>query len=134
MFGFAEGYDASSDELYGSEGFLKHAAAVVQMLDATVNMLGPDLEPVTEALFELGSRHVSYGVMPEHYSIVGQALLSTLEAALCDAWTPKVKEGWVGIYAFISTTMIRGASFRLEGEEENRGSTLLLPGFEPVGL
>ena len=116
MFEFTGGYDATGDELYRSEGFLKHATAVVQMLDATVNMLGPDLEPVTEALFELGSRHVGYGVMPEHYSIVGQALLCTLKAALGDAWTPKVREGWTGIYAFISTTMIRGAKLRKEGE------------------
>jgi methyl-accepting chemotaxis protein len=80
------------------------------MLDVAVNMLGPDLDPVTHALKELGERHLAYGVIPDHYPIVGQALLSTLEAALGDGWTPQVKEGWTAIYGFVSTTMIAGVN------------------------
>ena len=30
-------------------------------------MLGPDLEPVTMTLEELGARHVKYGVIEAHY-------------------------------------------------------------------
>ena len=90
------------------------------MLDAAVNMLGPDLEPVTHTLKLLGATHVAYGVMKDHYPIVGQALLSTLEAALGDAWTPNVKEGWTAIYGFVSTTMIAGA--KAKEEEKKRRS------------
>lgn len=79
------------------------------MLDASVNMLGPDLEPLTEALETLGAIHLAYGVLPEHYPVVGEALLSTLEVALGDAWNDQVQIGWAGIYAFVSTAMIAGA-------------------------
>lgn len=81
------------------------------MLDVAVNMLGPDLGPVTHALHELGSKHVAYGVIPDHYPIVGQALLLTLETALGEEWTPRVKSGWTAIYDFVSATMISGAKY-----------------------
>lgn len=81
------------------------------MLDVAVNMLGPDLGPVTHALHLLGAKHVCYGVLPEHYPIVGEALLSTLETALGNSWTPRIKNGWTAIYGFVSSTMIAGAKY-----------------------
>jgi len=81
------------------------------MLDVAINMLGPDLGPVTHALHVLGAKHVGYGVLPEHYPIVGEALLSTLETALGNEWTPKVKNGWTAVYGFVSTSMIAGAKY-----------------------
>ena len=109
LFYFTKGFDENDESLYSSPQFLKHARGVVRMLDVAVNMLGPDLDPVSKALEELGARHAKYGVIPDHYPIVGEALLSTLEAALGDSWTPTVKEGWASIYAFVSSTMIRGS-------------------------
>jgi hemoglobin-like flavoprotein len=97
------------ESFYEHPAFVRHAVAVVRMLDVAVHMLGPDLDPVTEALEGLGARHVQYGVIPDHYPIVGEALLSTLEAALGDAWTDKVKLGWTTIFSFVSSTMIKGA-------------------------
>jgi hypothetical protein len=83
------------------------------MLDAAVDMFGPDMEPVTKSLTDLGARHVEYGVLPAHYGIVGEALLFTLETALGDSWTPKIKQGWTDIYGFISTAMMAGADRQL---------------------
>jgi molybdopterin-guanine dinucleotide biosynthesis protein A len=119
LFKFTEGFDDDDDALYSSPGFLAHARGVVSMLDIAVNMLGPDLEPVAYALEELGAKHSHYGVLPAHYPVVGEALLSTLETALGDAWTPTVQEGWTAIYVFISTTMIKGAVNTLKGDDEN---------------
>lgn len=110
LFDFTKGFSEDDEALYSDPRFLAHATRVVSMLDVAVNMLGPDLEPVSYALEELGKRHVDYGVIPAHYPIVGQALLSTLEAALGNDWTPTAKEGWTGIYGFVSTTMIKGAN------------------------
>lgn len=85
------------------------------MLDEAVNMLGPDMDPVTVALTELGARHVNYGVVPAHYAIVGQALLYTLEAALGKTWKrPFVRKGWTAVYSFVSTAMIAGANRQLK--------------------
>ena len=116
MFNFTEGYAEDDDALYENPDFLEHARTVVRMLDATVNML--DLKPVSHALEDLGQRHVAYGVLPAHYAVVGEALLSTLEAALGDAWTATAREGWSEIYSFVSTTMIRGANITLEGKKK----------------
>jgi hypothetical protein len=77
------------------------------------NHSGPDLEPALITLGKLGARHVEYGVLPAHYGIVGQALLHTLETALGDKWTPKVKGGWTTIYGMVSSAMMTGAERRL---------------------
>lgn len=111
LFKFAEGYDDNDEDLYSDPRFLTHARRVVNMLDVAINMLGPDLGPVTHALHVLGAKHVGYGVLPEHYPIVGEALLSTLETALGNEWTPKVKNGWTAVYGFVSTSMIAGAKY-----------------------
>jgi hemoglobin-like flavoprotein len=129
MYSFGPEFEGrEEEELYTSETFKKHARGVVKMLDAAVNMLGPDLEPVTHALTDLGGRHVSYGVLPAHYGIVGEALLFTLATALGDAWTPKVKKGWEGMYSFVSTAMIAGAEHWLEKRRKRKeGRTVSKP-------
>ena len=38
----------------------------------------------------LAKRHVDYGAKPEHYPVVGEALLWTLAGALGPRWTPEV--------------------------------------------
>ena len=90
------------------------------MLDAAVNMLGPYLDPVAEALCHLGAQHVNFGVLSAHYGIVGEALLCTLATALGDKWTPEVKKGWTGIYTFVSSNMMLGADRRITDKKEKR--------------
>ncbi len=46
-------------------------------------------EPVA-FLAQLGRDHRKYGVLPEHYETLGQALYATLRDALADAWTDAV--------------------------------------------
>jgi hemoglobin-like flavoprotein len=123
LFTFADDFeeDYTATELYESQQFLRHARGVVKMLDSALRMLkGPDLETLQEVLRELGDRHVEYGVLPEHYPIVGEALLSTLETALGDnkLWNDKVKSGWVAVYDIVSSSMVEGANSLIE--EENR--------------
>lgn len=110
LFAFTQKYEDGDETLYKDVGFLAHARGVIHTVDAAVSMLGPDLGPLVEVLKDLGGRHVAYGVVPEHYPIVGEALLKTLEAALGEEWTPQVEEAWTAIYEVISTTMIAGAT------------------------
>jgi hemoglobin-like flavoprotein len=60
-------------------------------LAVVVNGLG-NLESVLPAASALAIRHVSYGARREHYSVVGAALLWTLEKGLGDGWTPEVAD------------------------------------------
>jgi len=101
------------------------------MLDSAVDMLGPDVVPLTRTLVKLGERHLRYGVMPDHYPVVGQALLSVLENVLGDKrWTPEVKRGWSQVYGLISSAMISGAEnylARREGKSSVKASTQFKP-------
>jgi hemoglobin-like flavoprotein len=74
-------------------------------LAVVVNGLGR-LESVLPAASALAKRHVGYGAKPEHYPVVGGALLWTLEKGLGDAWTPEVADAWKAAYGTLSGFMI----------------------------
>ena len=83
-------------------------------LAVVVNGLG-NLESVLPAASALAIRHVSYGAKPEHYPVVGAALLWTLEKGLGDAWTPDVADAWTAAYGTLSGFMISEAYGRPAG-------------------
>ena len=68
-----------------------------------------NLEAVLPAASALAKRHVNYGAKPEHYPVVGGALLWTLEKGLGDGWTPDVAEAWTAAYGTLSGYMISEA-------------------------
>ncbi|MEL6247054.1 MAG: globin domain-containing protein, partial [Cyanobacteria bacterium J06627_15] len=68
-------------------------------------------EVLSKSLKGLGARHVKYGALPEHYPLVGNSLLKTLEQYAGSAWTPDVKEAWVGAYGAITELMLEGADY-----------------------
>ena len=73
------------------------------------NLRKPDVLDGT--LRGLGARHVKYGALPEHYPLVGSALLTTFEQYLQSKWTPEVKQAWVDAYGAISEIMLDGADY-----------------------
>lgn len=68
-----------------------------------------NLEAVLPAASALAKRHVNYGAKPEHYPVVGGALLWTLEKGLGEAWTPELAEAWTAAYGTLSGYMISEA-------------------------
>lgn len=70
------------------------------------NLRKPDV--LTSALQGLGQRHVKYGVLPEHYPIVGTILLETFAEFLGDNWTPEYQDAWVQAYEAICSIMLEG--------------------------
>jgi hemoglobin-like flavoprotein len=68
-----------------------------------------NLESVLPAASALATRHVAYGAKPEHYPVVGAALLWTLEKGLGDAWTPELAEAWRAAYGTLAGYMITQA-------------------------
>jgi hemoglobin-like flavoprotein len=68
-----------------------------------------NLESVLPAASALAKRHVSYGARPEHYPVVGGALLWTLEKGLGEAWTADVADAWTAAYGTLSGYMISEA-------------------------
>jgi hemoglobin-like flavoprotein len=68
-----------------------------------------DLPSILPAASALAKRHVSYGAKPEHYPVVGAALLWTLEKGLADGWTAEVADAWKAAYGTLSGFMISEA-------------------------
>ncbi|MDP3692762.1 globin family protein [Bradyrhizobium sp.] len=89
---------------------------LMMMLAAVVNGLG-NLESILPAASALAKRHVDYGARPEHYPVVGGALLWTLEKGLGEAWTPDVAEAWTAAYGTLSGYMISEAYGRAQAAE-----------------
>ena len=76
-----------------------------------------NLEAVLPAASALAKRHVSYGAKPEHYPVVGGALLWTLEKGLGEAWTPELAAAWTAAYGTLSGYMISEAYGRSQAAE-----------------
>ena len=76
-----------------------------------------NLASVLPAASALAIRHVSYGAKPEHYPVVGGALLWTLEKGLGEDWTPEVAAAWTAAYGTLSGYMISEAHGRPEAAE-----------------
>jgi len=71
---------------------------------ATANLAKP--ERIGVALRQLGKRHAAYGVRPEHFALVEDALLFALEHALIDVFTAEVKAAWQAAYALLASMML----------------------------
>jgi len=67
-----------------------------------------DIDQVAPFLIRLGARHVRYGVQPEHFDLVGGALLWTLEQGLGELFTDDVREAWTAAYGVIAGAMLTG--------------------------
>jgi nitric oxide dioxygenase len=63
-------------------------------------------DAISSTVRSLGQRHVTYGVYPEHYLIVGAALISTLEKGLGADFTPEVRAAWEACIAAIAAEMV----------------------------
>jgi hemoglobin-like flavoprotein len=86
------------------------------MLAVVVNGLS-NLDSILPAASALATRHVSYGAKPEHYPVVGGALLWTLEKGLGEAWTPEVAAAWTAAYSTLSSFMISEAYGKAQAAE-----------------
>lgn len=95
--------DGSLQSLFKGDMAVQRNKLVQTLTLAVKGLEQPDqLLPVVR---ELGRRHIGYGVQPDHYAIVGQALSQTLEVAIGSAFTSDVREAWSAAYALLSSTM-----------------------------
>jgi hemoglobin-like flavoprotein len=77
---------------------------LIAMLATAVGNLH-QVDRIIPAVETLAKRHVGYGVKPEHYRPVGEALLWTLEQGLGGDFTPPVKKAWTETYVTLSGVM-----------------------------
>lgn len=72
----------------------------------------PDV--LTNSLSGLGTRHVRYGVLPEHYPMVGSTLLKTFSICLEDVWTLDTEQAWSDAYTVVAKLMLNGSEYPTE--------------------
>ena len=68
-----------------------------------------NLDRIIPTLHALGARHVAYGALPEHYPVVGQTLIASMEHIAGDAWRPEYGEAWGAAFDVVAGVMIAGA-------------------------
>ncbi|GAB4228419.1 MAG: globin family protein [Elainellaceae cyanobacterium] len=80
-----------------------------QSLTLVINNLRQP-EALSSALRGLGTQHIQYGVLPEHYPMVGSSLLKAFEAMLDTTWTPEAQHAWTEAYGVVAQLMLEGAN------------------------
>ncbi len=68
----------------------------------------PDL--FISELQEMGNRHVSYGVLPDHYPILKDAVLIALDVSLGEKMTDEIRVAWEKTLLIITDIMLTGAT------------------------
>jgi hemoglobin-like flavoprotein len=68
-----------------------------------------DLGALVPKLHAMGARHAAYGVSPEMYPLVGQALLASMAELAGDAWNRGLSDAWSTAYGVVASAMLDGA-------------------------
>jgi hemoglobin-like flavoprotein len=79
-------------------------AKLVRMLALLVSQLRSP-EALAIPLAELGRRHHGYGVIPQDYGKVGEALLRTLGSRLGEDFDADARAAWGRLYGFVAARM-----------------------------
>lgn len=99
--------------LFANTHMEKQAKQLFKSLVLVVNNLRrPDV--LSTALKGLGTRHISYGVLPSHYPMVGSSLLKALSICSEHGWTPATELAWSEAYAVVTQLMLSGAEYPAE--------------------
>ena len=97
--------DPAIERLFRRTDMPAQRKVLMQTLTVVVKSIDK-LDAIVPAVQALGSRHAGYGVTPDMFGTVGQALLDTLAVGLGDAFTPECREAWVEAYGILSSVMI----------------------------
>jgi len=114
LFSFKDG-----ENIADSPALQTHGVLVMTTVGEAVAGL-KDMPSLVPILKELARRHSNFDVLPEHFPIVGRALMTTLETGLGDAWTPEVAMAWNVVWETIEGIMVP-ALLELRFFEEVKG-------------
>ena len=90
------------DDLREQQGKLMHMIAfIVRRLHV--------IEEIVKPVENLAVRHVHYGAKPEHYPVVGAALLQSFRSTFPNEFTPDVEEAWTKAYGLLTSVMLAAA-------------------------
>lgn len=79
------------------------------------------LEAILPTVVQISHKHVSLGVKPEHYPVVGEYLLKAIKMVLGDAATPEILKAWEEAYGVIADAFIGVEANMYEENEKKEG-------------
>jgi len=79
------------------------AASVVAY---AMQLVDPDAPPFGPVLERIAHKHVSLGIRPEQYTVVGRYLMGAVAEVLGDAVTPEIAQAWDEVYWLFATQLI----------------------------
>ena len=78
-----------------------------------------NLAAILPVVKQIGQKHVSLGIKPEHYPIVGEFLLGAIKEVLGDAATDDIINAWAEAYGVIAAAFI-GIEEEMYSETESK--------------
>jgi hemoglobin-like flavoprotein len=118
LFGFPDDTDYTDPELTKNMKFVTKGVVLIKAIDTAVQLLGPDLYPLEEVLYDLGKRHVIMKAQPEFWPVVGEALFLVYEELMGDVFQSEVRNSWTIMYNFLGYHMIEGLKFQYKEIEK----------------
>lgn len=100
--------------------FLTKGVVLIKAIDTAVQLLGPDLYPLEDDLFDLGKRHIHMKAQPEFWPLVGEALFLVFEECLGNKFQGPVKDARSVMYNFLGYHMIQGLVYQYNEIEKKR--------------
>lgn len=106
------GFDNNNENVQNTLKFIDFSKHFVKVIDQAVEMLGPDLELLTEFFVDLGGKHSKeYGIKPAFYPILGSVLMEQLEEMLGPkVFTVQTKVCWLQLYEALARDMMSTSS------------------------
>ena len=80
-----------------------------------------NLEAIVPVVVRIAHKHRSLGVLPEHYTIVGQYLLAAIKEVLQDAATDEIINAWAEAYGVIADIFISVEEDLYKAAEQDGG-------------
>jgi chemotaxis signal transduction protein/hemoglobin-like flavoprotein len=99
----------AAEPLFAQTDMKRQKAMLLGALVLVRNSLR-DLDGLVPKLEAMGARHVAYGALPDHYPVVGEALLAALAELAGEAWTDDLEAAWTEAYGLVSSVMLAGAA------------------------
>jgi nitric oxide dioxygenase len=71
-----------------------------------VHLIDPEAPPFDHVMHRIAYKHVSLGIRPEQYTIVGEHLLAAVGEVLGDAVTPEIAAAWNEVYWLFALQLV----------------------------
>jgi hemoglobin-like flavoprotein len=97
--------DPSLQRLFAATDMEAQRKNLMQTLTVVAKSIDK-LDAIVPAVEALGRRHAGYGVTPEMFATVGQALIDTLATGLGDAFTTETRNAWIDAIGILASVMI----------------------------